>query len=160
MIYRMNNATKVATVGGGVSGSDLDNVKIQAVNEAKQYTDTQVSKKASTDQPMAYDYPVHCERYGDIVCLTMNSNAGNSTVIQSGTSVESLPVGYRPATAVSTLCRYGTKPSTVNDMFIDNVGFLTVNTDGTISWGLSNEPTSVQRWTWSISYITNDAFPD
>lgn len=42
-MYRMNNSTKVATVGG-VTGSDLENVKNEAVNEAvnqsKTYTDT------------------------------------------------------------------------------------------------------------------------
>ena len=108
---------------------------------------------------MANGNRVHCERYGDVVCLTMNSSSGTK-VAKSGTSTQTLPVGYRPTTAVSTISRYGAAPSSVSNVFIDNVGFLTVNTNGTISWGFSTEPTVAQRWTWSISYTTNNAFPD
>lgn len=161
-IYRMNGAAKESLVGGGVTESDLDNAKNQAVNEAKQYTNTQVNnnkpKKASYTGNLTYSNKVHCERYGDVVCATMNSSSGTK-LSKSGTSAGQLPVGYRPITAVSTICRYGTNPSDVTGIYIDNIGFLTVNTDGTVSWGFSTEPPDVQRWTWSISYTTNDAFP-
>ena len=162
MITRYEGTDKVADVTGDVTASDLDNAKTQAVNESKQYTNTQVNnnkpKKTSTNVTMANGNQVHCERYGDVVCLTMN-DTGSGTLQQSGTSRETIKVGYRPATAVSTLCRYGVSPSGITDTYIDNIGFLTVNTDGTVSWAFSTKPTGPQRWTWSISYITNDTFP-
>lgn len=36
---------KRALWGGGITGSDLDNVKNQAVNESKDYTDSQITSK-------------------------------------------------------------------------------------------------------------------
>lgn len=44
-IYRMNGAAKESLVGGGITGSDLDNVKNQAVNESKDYTNSQITSK-------------------------------------------------------------------------------------------------------------------
>lgn len=163
MITRYDGTDKVADVVGSVTESDLDNVKNQAVSESKQYTNTQVNnnkpKKASYTGNLTYYNKVHCERYGDVVCVTMNS-ADGTKLPKSGTSGGQIPVGYRPITAVSTICRYGANPTAMTDVYADNVGFITINTDGTVTWGFSTTPPDVQRWTWSISYITNDAFPD
>ena len=115
-------------------------------------------KKASYTGNLTYSNEVHCERYGDVVCVTMNS-ADGTKLPKSGTSAGQLPVGYRPITAASTLCRYGANPTATPNVYADNIGFLTVNTNGTVSWALSTTPPAVQRWTWSISYTTNNAFP-
>lgn len=115
-------------------------------------------KKSSYTGNLTYSNKVYCERYGDVVCVTMNS-ADGTKLPKSGTSAGQLPVGYRPITAVSTVCRYGANPTATPNVYADNIGFLTVNTDGTVSWAFSTTPPAVQRWTWSISYTTNNAFP-
>lgn len=126
---------------------------------AQDIKDIASPKKASYTGNLTYSNKVHCERYGDVVCVTMNS-ADGAKLPKSGTSAGQLPVGYRPMTAVSTLCRYGANPTATTNVYADNIGFLTVNTDGTVSWAFSTTPPAVQRWTWSISYTTNNAFPD
>lgn len=160
MITRFEGKTKVADVVGSVTESDLDNAKNQAVNESKQYTNTQVNnnkpKKASYTGNLTHSNKVHCERYGDVVCVTMSSSDG-AKLPQSGTSAGRINVGYRPITAVSTICRYGAMD--ISGTPADLVGFITINTDGTVSWAFSRAPAGPYRWTWSISYITNDAFP-
>lgn len=144
MITRYESTTKIADVT--TSMADVDN----AIN-------SQRPKKASTTANYAWGYQVRCERYGDVVCLTMNDADGSGTLPQSGSASETLPVGYRPTADVSTTCRYGAMSNggTPSDM----VGFLTIHPDGTCNWAFSRTPASSQRWTWSISYITNDAFP-
>lgn len=146
MITRYESATKIADVT--TSMTDVDD----AIN-------SQRPKKASTITTYAWGYQVRCERYGDVVCLTMNDADGSGTLPQSGDSSEALPVGYRPTADVATVCRYGALPIENTTKFKDNVGFLTIHSDGTCNWAFSNAPTEAQRWTWSISYTTNDAFP-
>lgn len=138
---------------------DTDTGKPSRGEQGPQGDPAAAPKKASYTGNLTYSNKVHCERYGDVVCVTMNSSDG-AKLPKSGTSAGRLPVGYRPITAVSTICRYGANPTAMTDVYADNVGFLTVNTDGTVSWGFSTEPPDVQRWTWSISYVTNDSFPD
>ena len=156
MITRYEGTDKVADVTAS-QNKDWTTQEIQDI--AQDEAQKVAPKKASYTGGLTYSNEVHCERYGDIVCVTMNSSDG-TTLPKSGTSAGQIAVGYRPITAVSTVCRYGENPTAMTDVYADNIGFLTVNTDGTVSWEFSTEPTAPQRWTWSISYITNDAFPD
>lgn len=115
-------------------------------------------KKASTTVTYAYGYQVRCERYGDVVCLIMNDSTGSGTLPKSGSGAEKLPVGYRPTASVGTVCRYGATDTAGTPS--DLVGFITINTNGTCDWAFSRAPAGMARWTWSISYTTNNAFPD
>lgn len=125
---------------------------------ASDIQDVASPKKASTTANYPWGYQVRCERYGDVVCLMMNDADGSGALPQSGFGSESLPAGYRPTADVSTICRYGAM--NIGGTPADLVGFLTIHTDGTCNWAFSRAPEGMARWTWSISYTTNNAFPD
>lgn len=147
--------TAGTTTFAGLTDQPTDNAALKTALDAK---NDKLRKKSYTGN-LTYSNDVHCERYGDVVCVTMNDSS-DTMLSQSGTSAGTINVGYRPATAVSTICRYGANATSVGGAYVDNVGFITVNTNGTVSWAFSTKPTEAQRWTWSITYITNDAFPN
>lgn len=144
-----------------ITNSNITNLNPASPNlywTASDIKDIAAPKKASTTVNYPYGYQVRCERYGDVVCLTMNDSTGSRALPQSGSGTQALPVGYRPTASVGTVCRYGAMD--INGTPADLVGFITINTDGTCDWAFSRKPAGMARWTWSISYTTNNAFPD
>lgn len=148
----MNNTTKVATVGGGVSSSDLENSKDQAVDEAKSYTDSEIDKldldKSNTTRVIVQPFDgvdLIITKWTDLkLCQAQLGGRFPGDAVQSTISGAVIPAAYRPAEEARTVGFIGGRCST-----------MSLNTNGTLFYWAQSDPGSNEEFTANFVYKTN-----
>ena len=107
--------------------------------------------KITTDSVNVGGFILNVQKCGRIVMLSSNQNT-TSKPGQSGTTTAKLASQYRPLVSSSAIIRYGAFNTGAG--IVSNSGFITINTNGTLSWGLAIIPDQISRATFSITYIS------
>lgn len=107
--------------------------------------------KITTDSVDLGGFILTIQKCGRIVMVSTNQNT-TGIPDQSDTTTASLASKYRPLVASSAILRYGASPTPGG--VVSNSGFITINTNGTLTWGLGVAPNQISRATFSITYIS------
>lgn len=100
----------------------------------------------STTSEGAYGITINLRRIGNLVNYWFNSRPNGMAAAR--TSIEILPLGYRPLSNVATVLR-----STRGE-----AGEWAVNANGTSSWWINNPPGN-DPITVNLIYFTGDPYP-
>lgn len=101
---------------------------------------------------MMYEVPCTLARVGNLVLLQI-SGFCTGTPGASGTSAETLPVGFRPALEVDTAGYINASDGS------PNILAAAVYYDGKIAWWTSKTPAKDTYWRFSVTYPTTDDWP-
>lgn len=104
---------------------------------------TQCTASTTSDGP--YGININLFRVGNIVIYSIYS-APTDSMPNSGTSVEAIPVGYRPKSTSSAVMRGAT------------IGEWRVNPNGTAYWW-NDQTIGTRIVVTSLVYLTEDGFP-
>lgn len=146
---------------GGITGSDLENVKTEAVNEAvdeavsqsKNYTDSKVNgldlDKSTTTRTTVHPFDnalnLTITKWTDLkLCQAQLSGRYPGDALQTAVSSAVVPTAYRPAYEARTVGFIGGRCST-----------MSLNTNGTLFFWAQSDPGSNEEFTANFVYKTN-----
>lgn len=157
MILRYDGTTKIAEVAGVGDGS-ITTAKLanSAVTSDKiDWTTIKGSSSipiATKDTTMMWKVPCTLARVGNLVLLQISGSC-TGTPDASGTSSETLPVGFRPALEVNSAGYINASDGS------PNILGASVKTNGRIAWWSSKKPAKDTYWRFAVTYPTTDDWP-